>query len=211
MKPALAWIEKVIAKPEDRKNRRWLHTKRNQRVMETAAERRSEVLQFKEECETAGIAFASDREAWEAFKEDYPGARMAFAGDSADAAIDVVACRNWARIWRTIRRRQVHFDGDGTVVNAPTVLTLGQGKMKTRTDPLQALFLTDPEERALAQPTIRETAKRLHKKALTIEEQASYLDKLDLALTNNGVAVENEITGEIIVQALLPGVVESNE
>lgn len=196
---ALGWLKKVVG--ADRERRQWIAGDDAAEARETAKKLRERVLTFKSATQAEGIAFRTDRDAWEAFWKRYPRAHMEFAGRSADDALAEHAFRQFKRIWNS-ETKIVRFEGNGVISRAPMTVTLWDGDQRARANVLDAFKLTDAEDRARVITAVGNERRQLEKDIKGRAKRLEYLDKVYTALENGATAIERD--GEVIVQGLLP-------
>lgn len=208
VKPALPWLKHWLAK--EREPRQWVKVDAAKKRRDKERELRERVLDFKAEMQAAGIGFKIDRDAWEAFiaRPENDGVWMEFAGNSADRAIMEWAFHRFKEIYKSGRHKKVRFQGvtgNRTFHNAPTLFRLGPDDIVARTDPIEVLRLSDQQQRTEVVASIRAERERQEKIKQSYQDNIDYLDAVIEAADNGLVAIPNPMTGELVVQALLPG------
>jgi hypothetical protein len=189
----------------ERKNHRWVsgHLELGQRK-EREREIAEQIAKFKQRMDREGVVFREDRDAWEAYWQQYPRAHMDLVGASVDEVLGEKAYQVFKSFWQRVSKPAiVRFEGDGVIASAPTLVTIGQGENRARVNPVDLLRVTDLEQRALGVVQVDQTIARLDKDIATRERSRDYWLKIRTGLESGAVAVDDPNTGEVIVQGLL--------
>lgn len=158
---------------------------------------------FKQQMDRQGVKFRTDRDAWEAYWQKNPRAHMELVGASVDEVLGEKAFQVFQGFWQRINKVAiVRFEGDGEVT-MPTLLTLGEGETRARSNPLEALMLTDPEARALEVVRIDQTIQRYEKSVARYERNIGKLEKIRAGLESGATGTVDPDTGVMIVQGLI--------
>jgi hypothetical protein len=204
---ATHWFKQILGS-EKRAYRRWMASDAKEgKVKEKRREISERITAFKTECDRKGIVFRIPRDAWEAYWDENPHAHFDLGGDSADEALGEKACQVFTSLWlRASKPMTVRFEGDGLIAAAPTIMTLGSGTSRFRGNPISALRLTDPDERARAVEQLTDTLERLKGDLKTRTKTYSLLTTVIEGLKTGATSIEKD--GEIFVQGVMLGAPE---